>query len=541
MPRVRKRKSVRLRLREIFDPYTGPPQSRWSLHVDVLILAAILCSCVLVVLELQYGAGAPPHLIQAFYAAEIGFTSVFVIEYLLRWYAAPSRLRYPLTFFAVVDLVAVLPSVLMLLEGWGLGAGFLALRIFRGIRLLRVLRLLRLLRFLRYGYTIFRLLVNVRIWCSAVVYHYRLGRLGRLLLWVIIAWLVGTNVLYATEYLLHDAAAPSPYASSYWLSYWNVIIMLISGMDTDSPMSLPGRIEVALLLIAGICVVGMFTGELVSILVRSAQRSGLVALKPPTLRLDQHIVIIGRNRQLESIISQIYNALGGHHYILVVAHDAGDLRAPPGEMSRRVFALAGDPTRADVLDAANIDQALRVVVLAAEHGSASPRERDNKALMRALAVAARSRSVPLVVELSDEESLTYAGVLCSAECLITQHLGERLISQAVVTPGVTKVYDELMTLADSNELFTVPVPAELVGQTFQQAQELFLDHEGEDLVLVGLDGMAQPFEDFELGPEQLAARTLEAGDRLIVMAYERPSFARVSNEDLWTGRILVRG
>jgi voltage-gated potassium channel len=446
----------------------------------------------------------------------------------------------------------VLPSILMFAHIWAAGSGFLALRAVRGMRMLRLLRLLRLVRllkFIRYGYLLFRGLVNARIWASSVVYHYRLGRLGRLLVGVVVAWIVGANLVYGTECLACDEAADSPYGANYWRSYWNIIVVLISGMDTQAPVSVAGRIEVALLLVAGICVVGMLTGEIVSILVRSAQRSGKMALKPPGLRLDQHIVILGRNEHLQNIIVQVHAALGGQHYILVVCPDADQLPSTGRKTHHRVFGLADDPSRREALEFANLGHALRVIVLSEHPGEQSARDRDNVALMHALAAVARNRTVPLVVELQEPESLRYAAAIDNAECLVSRHFGERLISQAVLNPGVTEVYHRLMTFTgDSNEFYSVEVPPALLGKTFEEAQEHFLDDDDEAVVLVGLDDSAVsvPYERFVLGVDNgsdepdLGDHVLDATDRLIVVAYQRPQFATVDEEDLWKGNVLAR-
>ena len=71
-------------------------------------------------------------------AAEWGFTVVFSVEYLLRLYCVGRKRRYALSFFGVVDLLAVLPGYLaVLLPG---------ARFFTVIRLLRVLRVFRVLK-----------------------------------------------------------------------------------------------------------------------------------------------------------------------------------------------------------------------------------------------------------------------------------------------------------------------------------------------------------------------------------------------------------
>lgn len=73
---------------------------------------------------------------------------IFVIDYLLRWITADyankkigkkSFLLYPITPFAVIDLLSILPSVTVLNSG------------FRLLKLLRVLKSLRIFKFLRYS------------------------------------------------------------------------------------------------------------------------------------------------------------------------------------------------------------------------------------------------------------------------------------------------------------------------------------------------------------------------------------------------------
>ena len=75
----------------------------------------------------------------------------------------------------------------------------------------------------------------------------------------------------------------------------------LSGIEDKEPLSLLGRIEVTVMLIAGICIVGMLTGEIVAILVKKAQRVGKVAIMPPQGKLERHFVILGHNAHLDSV------------------------------------------------------------------------------------------------------------------------------------------------------------------------------------------------------------------------------------------------
>ena len=83
--------------------------------------------------------------------------TVFIVDYLLRWWTADLKyeksgkwafLRYPFSFFGIVDLLSVLPSLTMLSSG------------FKLFRLFRLNKALKALKFLRYSHS-FELILNV--------------------------------------------------------------------------------------------------------------------------------------------------------------------------------------------------------------------------------------------------------------------------------------------------------------------------------------------------------------------------------------------
>jgi voltage-gated potassium channel len=596
-----KKTTIRERLHRAFQPYGSQEgSSRASLYVDIFVLVSIMLSCALVPLEY-----ALPVYADFFFRIEVAFAMLFLTEYLLRWYAAEDRWRYPFTFLAMIDLLAILPTLLML------SSQAMALRLVRWLRTLRLLRLIRLLRLLRYGFWVHRGIVSLRIRYSALDQQYRLHQLGRLLGWLLLAWLIGANVLYVTESALADR--PGPF-SDYWNSYWHVVIALVSGIEDKEPVTLLGRIEMTLLLISGILAVGMFTGEIVNILVKKSQRADMLALKPPRGRFEHHILIIGINAHLENVIRQVAAAYQRRPFFVVAGQQADSIRVKEPALYRKVYALVGDPVDARVLEMADLETASRVIVLASNSSQLTKTasdgyvnstsmepptaqdavERlDSRTLMKILAVVAgRSKPVPIVAELLSEDSLNYAAPLQGVDLFVSRPYGEKLLGQAVINPGITNVYDELMTFTDdSNEFYTVLAPDELHGKSFQKAQLYFLDMDKEDMVLVGIDRSPReapntrfwlaPCPDYEelvecsrglstnvkapslsksvqarslsrsvqarslsrsvqarsLSEEQ---RVIQQGDQLVLIAFERPSFAAVSKEERWSGKILER-
>jgi Trk K+ transport system NAD-binding subunit len=302
-----------------------------------------------------------------------------------------------------------------------------------------------------------------------------------------------------------------------------------------------GKFSAVGLLIAGMIIGAIFTGEVVAILVRSEERRGRIALKPPGLRLEDHVVVLGRNEHLEGLLSQLYKAYGQNHYLLVVCEDAETIPSPCPDSKDRLFALEGNPSRSNILEAANIENARRVVILSSGNANSTAREKDNMALMHALATIGKNKNVPMVVELQESESLVYAKTLGNTDCIVSRFFGEKLMSQAILHPGITEIYDELMTVdRKHNELYRVSTPPHLVGKTFRQAQAFFLDYDEAAILLIGVESAnARAYHGFRLGiPDEtgsvpIANHILSPDDRLLICALERPSFDTLQPEKAW--------
>ena len=106
---------------------------------DIVLIIAIICSCLLVMAESIEGLREKYGTIMSY--AEWLFVASFSIEYILRVISSKRRLRYVKSFFGVIDLMATLP---VLISFFVPGANYLVIvRIFRLLRLFRVLKMFR--------------------------------------------------------------------------------------------------------------------------------------------------------------------------------------------------------------------------------------------------------------------------------------------------------------------------------------------------------------------------------------------------------------
>jgi voltage-gated potassium channel len=173
-------------------------------------------------------------------------TAIFTVEYLLRLWTAvdlhggrfrqpiSGRLRYAVSFFALIDLVSILPGLLGLL-----GAG--------DLRVLRLLRFLRMLKLTRHS-TIFAL-----IWA---VLREEARAIGAL---VFILCLTVT-ISGALMYMIEADEQPTSFNSIPAAMWWAIETLTTVGYGDMVPETAIGRVLGGLVAITGIGTLALFSG-----------------------------------------------------------------------------------------------------------------------------------------------------------------------------------------------------------------------------------------------------------------------------------------
>jgi len=235
---------LRHRLAVVFED--EEPRSRATCLFNALLACLIVASVLGVLLESvetirrDYGP--------AFDAFEAAVTVLFAAEYLLRvWvcvdyrdggYSAPltGRLRYMRSFFALVDLVAVLPALL----------GFLGAADLRVLRLLRLLRMLKLVRHSR----IFGLL--------GAVLREEARSIGALMFILVLA----VTISGALMYMIEGTEQPEVFSSIPAAMWWAVETLTTVGYGDMVPATAVGRLLGSMISVIGIATLALFSGVL---------------------------------------------------------------------------------------------------------------------------------------------------------------------------------------------------------------------------------------------------------------------------------------
>ena len=222
------------------DLRPGPrPWQRWLFRVifehdtwagrafDLTLLAAIVLSVIIVALETVQDVRIGNA--RLLYGLEWFFTILFSIEYVLRLACVERRRSYALSFFGVVDLLAILPTYLSLLV-----PGTQGLATVRGLRLLRIFRVLKLTQFVQEASTL-----------RAVVWASRPKITVFLMTVLIVACIVGA-AMYVIEGPRNDGFSSIP--SSI---YWAIVTMATVGYGDIVPKSPAGKLLSAVLIVFG--------------------------------------------------------------------------------------------------------------------------------------------------------------------------------------------------------------------------------------------------------------------------------------------------
>lgn len=243
----------RLMYRIIFEADTSAGKA-----FDVVLLAAIVLSVLAVLLEsVEPFRESWPRLLQG---AEWCFTVLFTVEYVLRLYCVRRRLGYALSFFGLVDLLAVLPTYLSLFI-----PGAQSLLVIRALRLLRVFRVFKLARYLSEADAL-----RLALWQSR-------AKIAVFLCTIVVV----VTIMAAAMYLVEGRVGNAGFDSIPDAMYWAVVTMTTLGYGDVVPETSIGKALTAIVVVIGYSLIIVPTGIITAELARP---SG----KPITTRVCSH-------------------------------------------------------------------------------------------------------------------------------------------------------------------------------------------------------------------------------------------------------------
>jgi voltage-gated potassium channel len=240
-------KTYQQRVMEILNK--GNNEDAVSRACDIFLSILIILNLVAVCLESVESINQQYH--GALVAFEWFSVSIFLVEYILRiWSIAADnrhaaktatgrRASYIFSFTGLIDLAAILPSILPLIMG---GVD---------LRWLRVLRLVRLLKISHYSSALEDLF--------SAVYEERRSFAAALYL-MAIALFLSSSMMYLAEYDVQ----PENFRSIPKTMWWSLITLTTVGYGDVSPITPLGQVIGAFTALMGVCTVALLTGIVAS-------------------------------------------------------------------------------------------------------------------------------------------------------------------------------------------------------------------------------------------------------------------------------------
>lgn len=214
---------------------------------DIVLMVVIILSIIVVMLDSV--ANVHEDFGRVLYIAEWIFTILFTIEYILRIYTSNRKWNYIISFYGIIDLLAILPTYLSLIL-----IGYQYLIIIRVLRLLRIFRILKLYRFIGASRHLVTSLKESRhkiaVFLSAVM-----------------AIVV---VMGAAMYLIEGPE--NGFRSIPESIYWAIITLTTVGYGDITPVTPLGKALAAMVMILGYSIIAVPTGIITAELAKKSDK-----------------------------------------------------------------------------------------------------------------------------------------------------------------------------------------------------------------------------------------------------------------------------
>lgn len=206
-------------------------------NFDLILLFAILISIIIVMLETVPEWNGKYYFL--LHSIEWMFTILFTIEYLLRIWVSPNRLKYITSYWGIIDFLSIIPSYLVLIPWVSMYA---SLRTIRALRLMRIFRILKLNKFTSQY--------------QALIHSLRASsfKIGLFLFFVILMMVITGTIMYVIE------DGKNGFDSIPASIYWAIVTVSTVGFGDITPATDLGKFFASLMMITGYAIIAVPTG-----------------------------------------------------------------------------------------------------------------------------------------------------------------------------------------------------------------------------------------------------------------------------------------
>ncbi len=252
--------------------------------IDIFIIILNLFICAIIVVETYSVSEAT---MQLLWKVEIIIVLLFIIEYGARLYAAKSRLKQLVDIYSIIDLIAILPTISMLVFPHfdiTFNIGF--------IKLIRSFRIFRIFRFLRFT-------ADPDFFFGSITMQ--LLKVIRLFLTILIIFFISSGLFFYVESDLNPSV--NNFGDAF---YFTVVALTTVGFGDIIPRTYAGKWVTILMIFSGIILIPWQISRIVKEWVRMATKKEIIC---PGCGLRYHDEDASHCKSCGHVIFQEYDGI----------------------------------------------------------------------------------------------------------------------------------------------------------------------------------------------------------------------------------------
>jgi hypothetical protein len=168
---------------------------------------------------------------------------------------------------------------------------------------------------------------------------------------LISVWFIGGTLTILSQWIISPGVQES--TNDYLQYYWIVFIEVTSGFDVGGEVERLNYLRFVitiLMLIAGMIIGGLVSGQIIAIILNAAQKAGLVAEAPENFKFIDPIIIFGNNKHLHGIISSVRQIDGNaNRDIIIIDEEANEISILDKSDYKNIWYIKSDPSKRNYL------------------------------------------------------------------------------------------------------------------------------------------------------------------------------------------------
>lgn len=347
---------------------------------------------------------------------------------------------------------------------------------------------------------------------NKIKFFFKKREIARVFVGLLLIWILGSIVMYYSEHKINENY------SNLLLAFWSALINWIN-FGAKEPFTYTGRITAITMTILGVGGITWFTGTIASIFVHKKLTGGRRGIE----KMKNHYVIINWNNKGNGIIEQLRSPDLERKPILVVT-DLKESPVPVKYEYEDVYHISDNTINEALLKKARINLAHSVIILA--DNNLTSNAVDAKTILIILAVRKicmdlKANHVPIIAEILEPQKVNlamYAGIYGDGyvEIVSSQHVAQNLLVQAAVNPGLTKIYEDLLTFGkDTSEIYSCKFPSKFIGKTTNEFYKWLIDLRDKNVSIIPI--AISHKERIYVNPSNSDINSIEDGDILFAI------------------------